>query len=252
MSRQSGKIDYGTTRIAYTIIRSEARKTVAVTVHPDGAVSVRAPKGIRRTAIADVVQKKAEWVLHQKEYFRRNNEGYPKKFVSGESLYYLGRQYKLKVKVVKGAEETPVVQLFRGQFLVVASKGYDPEQRTTMIRRSLAEWYRCRAEEHIPKIADRYSSRLGLIHATIRIREMKKRWGSGGHSGRLAFDWRIMMAPRRLVEYVVAHELCHLKYNDHSRDFWRLLERVMPDHERRRAELAINGPRFNILGAENR
>ena len=90
------------------------------------------------------------------------------------------------------------------------------------------------------------ASRLGLSYVTIGIREMKKRWGSGGQSGRLTFDWRIMMAPRRLVEYVVAHELCHLKYNDHSRDFWRLLERVMPDHERRRTELAINGPRYHL------
>ena len=248
MSRQSGKIDYGATGISYTISMSEVRKTIAVTVHPDGTVSVRAPKGIRQSTIGGVVHRKAGWILHQKEYFRRNNEGYPKKFVSGESLYYLGRQYKLKVKAANDVNAMPVVQLIRGQFLVVVSRDYDSQQGTMLIRQGLVDWYRCRAKQHIPNIADRYSRRLGISYATIRIYEMKKRWGSGGHSGRLAFDWRIMMAPRRLVEYVVAHELCHLKYNDHSRDFWRLLERVMPDHERRRAELAINGPRYNIRG----
>ena len=70
--------------------------------------------------------------------------------------------------------------------------------------------------------------------------------GQLGADGRVSFNWRIIMAPKRLVEYVVAHELCHLKYNDHSRDFWRLLERAMPDYERRRAELAVVGPKFDL------
>jgi predicted metal-dependent hydrolase len=75
---------------------------------------------------------------------------------------------------------------------------------------------------------------------------MKQHWGSARANGRVSFNWRIIMAPKRLLEYVVAHELCHLKHPNHSRDFWRLLERTMPDHERRRVELAIVGPKFDL------
>jgi predicted metal-dependent hydrolase len=80
----------------------------------------------------------------------------------------------------------------------------------------------------------------------VALREMKTRWGSGGNDGVLRFNWRIVMAPRRLVEYVVAHEQCHLRYHDHSQQFWRLLARVIPDFQERRQELERLGPSLDL------
>ena len=246
MRQQTGKVQFGTTTIGYSIGRSSNRSTIAVTVHPSGVVSVVAPSGIPRTKIAEAIAKKAEWILQQQEYFRRQHNGYAKQLVSGESFFYLGRQYKLKVKRTGTIGQSAQVQLIRGQLLVTVSCATDSAAHATTVRNGLVQWYRDKAGERIPRMVALFSSRLGLAYTIVRIRELKRRWGSAGADGRVSFNWRIIMAPKRLVEYVVAHELCHLKYNDHSRDFWRLLERAMPDYERRRAELAVVGPKFDL------
>ena len=95
------------------------------------------------------------------------------------------------------------------------------------------------------RICESVAPRLGVQYQSVRILEMKTRWGSGGPDGQLRFNWRIVMAPRALVEYVVAHELCHLRHSTHSPAFWRLLAQFMPDHEDRRQRLAILGPTFD-------
>lgn len=245
MRLQQDAIRYGNSTLRYTITRSAERETVAVTVAPDGAVAVAAPKGTRRDLLAVAVTKKADWILHQQEFFRRQASSQPKQFVSGESLYYLGRQFKLKVR--KSIDDpAPTVQLLQGQFLVRIPATVEKEQQSATVKRVLQGWYRIRAGEVIRPLVDRYAEKLGLTFKIVQIRDMQKRWGSGGKEGRLAFNWRIVMAPKRLIEYVVSHELCHLVHNDHSRDFWRLLEKVMPECERRRLELAIQGSKYDL------
>lgn len=251
MKQESGKIRFGTTIIGYSVMRSDSRNTIAMTVHPNGTVSVVAPTETSHSKISETIAKKADWVLRQQEYFRHQHSSYEKQFVSGESFFYLGRQYKLKVRIEKANSKTAQqVQLVRGQLHVFVSGMLTRNVQTTEVRNGLARWYRTKAREHLPPVAIRFSSRLGLPYPTVQIREMKQRWGSAGNNGRLSFNWRIVMAPRSLIEYVVAHELCHLKYPDHSRNFWRLLERAMPDYERRRIKLAIVGSKFDLLLSE--
>jgi predicted metal-dependent hydrolase len=251
MRQESGKVRFGTTTISYSISRSGNRNTIAMTVHPDGAVPVVAPTDTCRTKIAEVIAKKAEWVLRQQEHFRHQHNGYAKQFVSGESFFYLGRQYKIKVRPIEADDrESPQVQLVRGQLFVLIPWTTALDTRATAVCNGLTRWYRAKARAHIPPVVARFSRRLGLSYTIVQIREMKQRWGSAGANGRLSFNWRIVMAPRRLVEYVVVHELCHLRYPNHSRDFWRLLERTMPDYERRREKLAIVGPKLDLLSTE--
>jgi len=247
MRQERGKVLFGTTTIGYSISRSGNRTTVAVTVHPDGAVSVVTPIETGRAKIAEAIARKAEWILRQQEYFRHQHNGYVKQFVSGESFFYLGRQYKLKVKQIETPGQASQAQLVRGQLLVTIPRTSDLMVRAAAVRTGLIRWYRNKAREHLPRMAALFSHRLGLPYTTVQIREMKQRWGSAGAKGRVSFNWRIIMAPKRLIEYVVAHELCHLKHPNHSRDFWRLLERTIPDHERRRVGLAVVGPKFDLV-----
>ncbi len=246
MSTQIGEIEFGSTRIAFAIHRSAKRSTVAVTVHPNTAVSVVAPTGTRRIKINELVSGKAEWILRQQEYFRQHHNGYAKQFVSGESFFYLGRQHTLKVKRPRGDTTGLDVQLLQGQLRVTVPKSVYLDDQADQVRQRLMGWYRRQARARIPAIANRYAKALGFRVGVVQIRDMKKRWGSADQEGRLAFNWRIIMAPRRLVEYVVAHELCHLKHHDHSKAFWKLLERIMPDYERRRMELAVHGPKYDL------
>lgn len=245
MRKVEDSITFGATQITYSISRSDKRNTIAVTVHPDGSVSVTAPKGTRRAMISSTIEAKAEWILRQQEIFRQHQNGYSKEYVSGESFYYLGRQYKLKVERNRSEAVPTRVSMTRGQFWVSVQQNVADAERPEHIRHTLVSWYRERAKEHIPAITEKFATSLGLEYSGVRIRDMKKRWGSANNQ-ELSFSWKIIMAPRRLVEYVVAHELCHLVHDDHSRDFWRLLERVMPDYERRRVELAIIGPKFDL------
>ena len=245
MRKSEDTITFGATPILYSISRSDSRATIAVTVNPEGNVSVTAPKGTRRTVIAQAVESKADWILRQQEYFRQHQNGFSKQYVSGESFFYLGRQYKLKVQRSRSQNTEASVRMTRGLLLVTLPANVADSDRPEEVRKNLVRWYRDRAEEHIPAITEQFAKSLGLETNGVLIRDMKKRWGSASKR-RLTFNWRIIMAPRRLVEYVVAHELCHLVHENHSRDFWRLLERAMPDYERRRVELAIIGPKFDL------
>ncbi|WP_261340138.1 M48 metallopeptidase family protein [Rhodopirellula europaea] len=101
-------------------------------------------------------------------------------------------------------------------------------------------------DNHQSVLSNRFCQMLGVEASEVVIRNYSQRWGSATQNGRLAFNWRIIMAPRPLIDYVAAHEACHLIHNDHSADFWRLLERIMPDYESRRLQLAINGAKFQL------
>ena len=246
MRNNIGTAQFGTTTIDYVLRRSPRRQTIAVTVHPDRTVTVVAPPRIRRSRISGVVTSKAEWILQQQEVLRHQQAGFVKQFVSGESFFYLGRQYSLKVRQVKTTRPVCSVRLTRGRFFVTIPRIKDLTARSTTVREELRRWYRDKAGEHLAHTTAHFSQRMGMRCPALNIREMKQRWGSTNAGGKINFNWRIIMAPRRLVEYVVAHELCHLRYDNHSQYFWQFLERILPDYERRRSELAIVGAKFDL------
>lgn len=237
---------FGTTNIAYTILRTNRRKTVAITVRPDMSVSVAAPKGTRRTLIAKMVCDKAEWIVQQKERMRRNGRYVPKECVSGESFRYLGRQYQLKVRRQPNIPANVRATMVRGCLVVSVSRRWSAKRRRVAVQSALVRWYRERAVQQVQSTVARYATRLGVTVKGVEVREMKTRWGSGGTGSRIRFNWRIVMAPKRLLEYVVAHELCHVKHHNHTREFWRLLGRLMPDFDQRRGELERLGPELHI------
>lgn len=240
-------IVFGKTNIQYTIQRTNRRKTVAITVRPDMSVSVAAPKGTRRTLIAKQVREKADWVVRQQERFRRNGKQAIKECVSGESFRYLGRQYQLKVERRPTAPVTVQATMIRGRLVVPVAIIWTNEHCRNAVQKALVAWYRERAAHQIHAAVNRLAMRLGVAVKAVEVREMKTRWGSGGANACVRFNWRIVTAPKRLLDYVVAHELCHLKHHDHSQEFWRLLSRVMPDYEQRRDELEKLGPTLDVF-----
>jgi predicted metal-dependent hydrolase len=245
MRNQRDCVRYGSTRIAYEISRSDRRRTVAITVRPDQSVRVAAPKGLRRTRIAPVVLRKAEWIV---KCWEQNNRAYrttKKSYVSGESLKYLGRQYPVKICRGDAERGRASVGLLRGRFVVTVAADLDADERHKASRAALISWYREHATQQIVPITEGLAPKLGVSYATLEIRDFAKRWGSTG-GGVVRINWRIVMAPRKLVEYVVAHELCHLRHHDHSTAFWRMLASFMPDHVERCEKLARLGPQLTL------
>lgn len=237
-------VQFGTTRIEYRIRRSARRRTIAIAVHPGAGIVVTAPKGVRRNQISTAVQRKARWIVKQQDWLRRHHPRRPRRFVSGETLLYLGRQYQLRVVTVAAAKH-PLLRLTRGTFRVELPAGRQTG-REHWTRGLLVRWYRHHALEHVRVACLAMGLKLGVGVTSVRVLDMKTRWGSGGSDGQLRFNWRIIMAPRALMEYVIAHEVCHVVCNRHSPEFWRLLKRAVPGAEDLRQSLANMGPLFDL------
>jgi predicted metal-dependent hydrolase len=154
--------------------------------------------------------------------------------VSGEAFSYLGRNYRLKVAE---GELTPI-KLVQGRLTISAPN--DPSQRK-LVKYALTSWLRRRAELKLREKIIRYSLIVGVETNGYKVKDFQSRWGSCTPRGRVDFNWKIIMAPNRVVDYVVVHELCHLKQHDHSPQFWKLVESIMPDYLESKEWLRVNG-----------
>ena len=233
-----GLVRYGDTDIEYEVRRSVRRKkTVQITV--DGAgVQVSAPQTTPDTELQAIVRKRAGWILRnaQEAAFKP----VPKRFVSGETLPYLGRNVRLVVKVEDVL--TPEVRFDHWRFQISVPDGLEGEDRCQHIRRAVVEWYKSRAADRLLSGVQRWWPRLGNVgEPHVLVRDQRQRWGSCAPDGSLRFNWRVMMLDPSLVEYVIVHELIHLNVKNHSQEFWRLLASVLPDVERRRRQLREAG-----------
>lgn len=219
------------------VIRSNRIKSADVRVE-DGAVSVVVPKCLDGDRISQILNDKRQWIKN-KIYLHRDALPITNKdYVSGESFSYLGRNYRLKVK--RGHFKP--VKLIQGRLVVSVPKG---KEQPHMIRNALVRWYKYHAERKLQDKASRYANIIDVEPTGVGIKTFKSRWGSCSAKGNIDFNWKIIMAPNRIVDYVVVHELCHLKFHDHSQNFWKEVERMAPDYLVSKEWLKVN-----VLGLE--
>ncbi len=236
-------VRYGNTTIDYQIRRSKRRKkTVQITVDGSG-VLVAAPMATPKSDLRAIVRKRAPWILIHAS--QSTLEAAPKRFVSGETLPYLGRNVRL---VVESADvRLPVVRFDHWQFRVAVPETLNGGERYEAIRRAVVRWYRKRAATRIAETVERWWPRLGRGEmSSVLIRDQRQRWGSCAPDGTLRFNWRAVMLKPTLIEYVVVHELAHLIHRNHSKDFWGFVSKVMPDAQQRRKSLREEGRRLPL------
>ena len=233
MSAVVATLVYGRETIAYEVRWLATRQTLGIEVHPDRRVLVRAPLGCSPERIAERVQKRAAWISRQLAEFERYRPRTPvRQYMNGKSHLYLGRQYRLKV--LRGDDSS--VTLARGELRVTLSGPGDPER----VRLQLRRWYLARARTVFSDVVDANLVRVKhLERPRVVVRAMQTRWGSLSRAGTMTLNVQLVRAPRRCIEYVVCHELCHLTHRDHDGRFYRLLERVMPDWEQRKQRLEL-------------
>ena len=240
----SDSITFGTTAITYAITYSSRRKHVAIAVTPNKRVEVLAPSHLDQAAIQDLVRRKASWVKEQLEWFDQiNNLTASREYVNGETFLYLGRQYRLKI-IYDGKKA--LAKLKGKYFEVTLPEHTRDEKKREAVKRALWRWYRSHAEEKIGELVQSYSKRLHIETPGFKVKYQAKRWGSCSKDNGLNINLRVIMAPMSQIEYVVAHELCHQKYKDHSAEFWQLLRLVMPDYEIRKDNLKRDGRMYTI------
>ncbi|MGM7698350.1 M48 family metallopeptidase [Microbacterium sp. A84] len=228
--------EYGAHTIAFTIERTK-RSTLEIAVQPDGQVRVVAPLEVSTEAVAARVRKRGRWVISQQAYFAQFlPRTPPRRWAPGETHLYLGRQYRLRI--VPGATHEPrVVKLIRG-FITVTGVEFDD---AATIENLVTAWYRQHAEAHLRRrlheCLTRFHPAERFTPTSVQLRTMRTHWGSMSPAGRLSVTPDLVRAPVDAIDYVIVHELCHRAVPNHSREFFELLTRVMPDWERRKARL---------------
>lgn len=236
-------IRYGEARIGFSIrfVPKQCRR-VTINVLPDGGVYVDAPEDATPEAVTEAVRRRARWlwqVLENQQAGRRYV--LPREYVSGESHFYLGRRYLLKVVVASGHETG--VKLLRGQLQVMTNR-----VDAAVVRCLLDDWYRQRAREVFARRVAERAAGIGWLAGppAFRLQNMRTQWGSCSPAGMLVLNPQLIKAPRDCVDYVINHELCHLREHNHSPNYYRLLDRLMPDwqiHKQRLdglAEMLLN------------
>ena len=233
MTVERHHVVYGEQRIDFAVMRRR-RKTLEIAVEPDASVVVAAPLDAPIEAIAEKVRKRAAWIQGQQRFFSQFMPRTPeRRYLAGETHLYLGRQYRLKV-VRRGR---PGVEMVRG-FINVHTREPD---RPEVTRRLVDNWYRKQARAKFAERLDvslaRFPDPEAFRPRGLIVRRMEKRWGSLSPSGRLLLNRRLIEAPVDTIDYVIAHELCHMAEPHHGAAFYRLLDRVMPDWAGRKGRL---------------
>lgn len=206
------------------LIRSK-RRTIALIVERDGSVTVRAPLKMSATSIEEFVAKHANWVEKKRQEVRAMQPEQPRQYLAGEQFLFLGRPYSLEI-----VRNTAKTLELADSFKLSESDQHNAEA----VFRS---WYRKQAARIIAERVAHFAKQFRLEVRNLRITSARTRWGSCSPKGVLSFSWRLLMTPPEVIDYVIVHELAHTVHHNHSKRFWDLVEKWMPDYRERRKQL---------------
>lgn len=213
----------------YQLIRSR-RRTIALEISQNGCLIVRAPLRVSQSYLDDVIKRKQTWISqHLNKTIQRQQFSPAKQFVSGEGFLYLGQSYPLRLTNYNTAEG----QFTGNEFLLA-------ESVQASARGIWRHWYKTQAQKIISQRVGDLAGQFDFKYAKVKITQAKKRWGSCSPKSNLNFSWRLIMAPLDVIDYVVVHEIAHLKIKNHQRAFWQSVEQILPDYRSRRAWLKQN------------
>nr|VFK40058.1 MAG: hypothetical protein BECKTC1821E_GA0114239_100642 [Candidatus Kentron sp. TC]VFK46320.1 MAG: hypothetical protein BECKTC1821D_GA0114238_103012 [Candidatus Kentron sp. TC]VFK55924.1 MAG: hypothetical protein BECKTC1821F_GA0114240_100842 [Candidatus Kentron sp. TC] len=213
--------------IPYTLYQMPRRKRVHIVISNDGQLQVRAPRGFTPSEAEKALHTRGVWVL---DTLRRIRISCAKRspLRTGTRLSLLDES--LRLIIIRESRSFVV----RDENIL---RVHIPSEAEQDIRVSLERWYRSEAKKYLPIRLTALAEYVGMHPTRISIRSQKTRWGSCSGKGHISLNWRLMLLPTRLTDYVLTHELCHLRYLNHSPKFWALIRKTIPDYEERRTQL---------------
>jgi predicted metal-dependent hydrolase len=215
------------------LIRSH-RKTIGLQITNDACLIVRAPYFTSEAHIYKLIQRKESWIKSKLAYFKERQKGsLPRKFTPGEQFLFLGQSYSLVA-----IEDLPKAVVLEDSLMI-------SQMVLGNAKDHLECWYKARALDYITPRVRHFAQIAGLNYSSIRINNATTRWGSCGYKDTLNFTWRLIMAPARVVDYVIIHELMHLKQKNHSHKFWAEVSNMMPDYKKEEHWLKHNSHLLN-------
>ena len=225
----------GKDTIHYEVVFS-SRKTLQITVHRDQRVVVKAPRIISMVSIENNLKKRSRWIQKKMDYFKKYKlEIVDQKYVDGENHLYLGCQYPLKIE----SSDMNNVELKNGFFIIKTH-----QKISEHIQKLMMSWYRVRAEFVFQEIFEscwQKFKKKGMKKPSLKLRKMKRRWGSLSRSGKLTLNIQLIKASKVCIEFVVYHELCHIVHFNHGKGFYELFDRTMPDWREHKNVLDSSG-----------
>ncbi len=227
----------GATEIPFRLVRSPNRRRTIGFAIDDAVLTVRAPTRASFKSIEELAQRHAEWILTRLAAARTVRT---RSYESGESLQVLGTEVRILVFAAGGRRSTCT---YHGTWIEVRVPTLaEPGARRGAVAVALERWYRGFAAAKFAERSEHYAHRLGVRPGRILVSNPRARWGSCDAANNIRLNWRLAMAPQHLLDYVVAHELCHVVHKNHGPRFWRLLETIMPDCRERQRTLQDLGP----------
>jgi len=217
------------------VIRSTRKKTMHIVIERDGTVSVQVPESIEDDRILEILKTK-EYEIHKKLLYWRelNKEQIERQFVSGQSFLYLGKNYNLHI-----VEDQKRNLVFKDSKFILSNKATNP-------RDSFVQFYKKQARLKIDERLAIYQKAVRKLPGKVEIRELPTRWASCTPDGNIYFNWRCIMAPVVVLDYLIIHELVHLEHPNHSRAFWDKVSAVCPNYQEHETWLKRNGVRMTI------
>ncbi len=217
----------------FQLIRSKKRrKTISLRIKEGREIVIQAPYKTSRREIEEFLKEKEAWVVKKLAEGKEQAKELQKAFAPGEKFLYLGEWYPLEID--ESEHKALPLKLSFGNFIL-------HRDRVEEARDLFVEWYKREAKEKIEGRIRYYSDRFHLSPKGTKITSAKSRWGSCSRDNRLSFSWRIIMAPLTIIDYVLVHELVHIREKNHSKKFWTSLETILPDYRERRVWLRENG-----------
>lgn len=238
-------IKFGVLEINYSIDRT-SRKTIGINIEPDGKVIVKAPLNLEEEKIKETVFKKREWIADKVKLLKEIKKPIPPKqeLVSGEKILLKNRLIRLKIHTYPN-KRPKISYAFRILHIYV-NGNLSQKQREEELKRVLIKWYKEKAFNLISNRIKKYLKLIDYKPQEIKVRDQRIRWASCIKDGKLIFNWRIIIGPKSTIDYVIVHELCHMKEPTHSAKFWEMVESLFPNYKKWKEWLRINGKNLDL------
>ena len=227
--------------IDFNLLPGGDRKTTDIVIERTGVVTVRPPADYSVEQVDAVVESKRMWIYRNLAEWRdMNATAVVREWINGESFLYLGRHYRLSLV----SDQNRSLLLKEGRFCL--DRDLVEQEGVDVAKAAFETFY---SEKGVKRITDRvrfYSLKVGVEVTDVKVKEMGYRWASCGKTGILNFHWKCMMAPPKIIDYIVVHELCHFYHKKHNEAFWNEVDKVMPDYRERKEWLRVHGASLDL------
>jgi len=227
--------------IDYQLLPGSERKTTDIIIERNGAVVVRPPNGYSPEQIDALVESKRIWIYRNLAEWRDlNSTAVVREWVNGETFLYLGRSYRLSLV----SEQDCDLKLKEGRFCLL--RGLIERGGSASAKLAFECYYTNKGIDRIRQRVKYFAEKVGVTPTSVKTKDMGYRWASCSNTDALTFHWKCMMAPLKVIDYIVVHELCHMHHRNHTDAFWNEVDKVMPDYSERKNWLKNNGANMDL------